>query len=280
MNDDNEMIEEELALDSVGARLRRAREEAKKSIEQVAGETRIPQRHIATIEAGDFGALPSRGYAIGFTRSFAKAVGLDEDQIIDDLREELARASGDADAAAQKYEPGDPSRVPSRRLAWFAAGAALLLLVGGFSFFRTYYAPGLGPAPLTDPEAEQVAEAGDAPSARPRQAEAQVDPAGAVVFTALEEGIWVKFYDASGAQLMQKQMALNERYTVPADADGPQIWTGRPDALRITIGGKPVPKLAEDDQVMRDVPVTAEALLARAAAPAAPAEAAPANDAT
>jgi cytoskeleton protein RodZ len=92
---------------------------------------------------------------------------------------------------------------------------------------------------------------------------------GEVVFTALEPGIWVKFYDASGLQLMQKQMAMGERYAIPADANGPQLWTGRPDALSITVGGRPVPKLAEEQTTMKDVQVSAEALLARAAPPAA-----------
>ena len=54
-----------------------------------------------------------------------------------------------------------------------------------------------------------------------------------------------------------------ETYTVPAEAQGPQVWTGRPDALAITVGGKPVPKLAESERIMKDVPVTAQALLAR-----------------
>ena len=92
------------------------------------------------------------------------------------------------------------------------------------------------------------------------------------MFTALEDGVWVKFYDRGGTQLLQKHMAKGERYTVPADADGPQIWTGRPDALAIEIGGKPVPKLAETQGIMKDIPVTAAALLARGAAagPASP----------
>jgi hypothetical protein len=89
-------------------------------------------------------------------------------------------------------------------------------------------------------------------------------PSGPVVFTALQDDTWVKFYDANGEQLMQKQMAKGESYTVPADAEGPQIWTGRPYALAITIGGRSVPKLSEEDEIVRDVPVTAEALLARA----------------
>ena len=64
------------------------------------------------------------------------------------------------------------------------------------------------------------------------------------MFTSLEDGIWVKFYDKGGRQLMQKQMALNERYVVPAQAEGPQVWTGRPDALQITVGGKPAADVA------------------------------------
>jgi hypothetical protein len=49
------------------------------------------------------------------------------------------------------------------------------------------------------------------------------------------------------------------------------LWTGRPDALSITVGGKPLPKLAEQEQVMKDVPVTGEALLARGQPSAPPA---------
>ena len=273
MDSESEMVEEQLPLESAGARLARARADAEMSIEQVAAETRIPQRHIESIEQGDFASLPSRTYAIGFSRSYAKAVGLDEGEIVALVREELAAEGGGNGGAAQRYEPGDPARVPSRGLAWLSAAAAILLLVGGYSFYRSYFAPGMGPAPLTDPAAETVA-AVDAPAAA-QAAAAAPDPGGEVVFTALEDGIWVKFYDASGAQLMQKQMALNERYTVPTDVDGPQLWTGRPDALRITIGGRAVPKLAEEDQVMRDVPVSAEALLARNGVPGAPGAAAP-----
>ena len=47
---------------------------------------------------------------------------------------------------------------------------------------------------------------------------------------------WVKFYDASGAELYQAQMAEGESFTIPRDAEGPQVWTGRPYALAITVG--------------------------------------------
>lgn len=254
MNENDEALDHQLPLDSTGQRLRRAREAAGMTVEQLAAETRIPQRHIETIERGEFAALPSRTYATGFSRTYARAVGLDENDVLTQLRAELGQSGTDR-LATPRFEPGDPARVPSRGLTWLSLLAIVLLAVGGYAFYRSYFAPGLGPAPLEEPR--PVAPQPNAPATIPAVA------TGEVVFTALEEGVWVKFYDRNGRQLMQKQMAQNESYVVPADAEGPQIWTGRPDALRITVGGKPVPKLSDDERVMKDVPVTAEALLAR-----------------
>jgi len=248
-----------LPLDTAGIVLRRAREEAGLTIEQVSAETRISQRHLRQIEEGNFGGMPGRTYAIGFSRSYAKAVGLDDKNIAAMVRAELAEIGHNDSGNTAGFEPGDPARIPTRGLAWLSALAAILLIVGGFAYFRDYFIPGSGPgalvaeAPVAAPETQPVDGSGT-PTAK---------TGGAVVFTSLEDGIWVKFYDAEGNRLMERQMALNESFTIPADADGPLIWTARPDALAITVGGKPVPKLAEELQTLRDVPVSAEALLAR-----------------
>lgn len=261
MSEETELERDELPLHGVGDRLRLAREEAGMTVAQVAAQTRIPQRQLELIEAGDFAALPARTYAIGFSRSYAKAVGLDEREIADAVRAELAEsAPADRHRAAATFEPGDPARVPSRGLAVFSAFAAILLIAGAVVFYRTFFSPAAVPDPLVDERAQSAAprQAGTAQGAAPSPAST-----GPVVFTALDDGVWVKFYDAAGTQLMQKQMARGETYTIPADAEGPQVWTGRPYALAITVGGRPVPKLSEEDEIVRDVPVTAEALLAR-----------------
>lgn len=248
----------------VGPQLRAARERAGLTIEQVAAETRIPQRHLHTIEAGDFSALPARTYAVGFSRTYAKLVGLNEGDVAEMVRAELDAQEPAPRTRPASFEPGDPARVPSGGLVWVALVALVLLALGAFVFMRTLFAPAAElPSLVEQEQAREAALAAQRPatgSPGPSSQAAQ----GPVVFTALEEGIWVKFYDANGAQLMQKLMAEGERYTVPAEAEGPQLWTGRPDALEITVGGRPVPKLSEEDRVMRDVPVTAEALLARA----------------
>ena len=267
--EDNDIIAQAPA--TVGAKLRTAREVKGLSLEQVAAETRIPQRHLAAMEEGDFARLPGRTYAVGFARTYAKTIGLDPEQIAASVRAELD-SQGDESHRPASFEPGDPARVPSRALGWFAAFAVLLLLAGGFFFFRTIFSPaGELPSLVDQQKAEQQARqkaAAQKAAAAPTPA---ASPTGPVVFTALQQGIWVKFYDASGKQLLQKQMAQGETYTVPADAQGPMLWTGRPDALAITVGGHPVPKLADKQQRMKDVPVTAQALLSRGQPAATPA---------
>ncbi len=268
MNMETGSLDGQLPLHGIGDRLRMAREEAGLTLEQLAAETRIPQRHLELIEAGKWHALPARTYATGFARTYAKTVGLDPRETVDAVRAELASSEPNDRMRGGGLEPGDPARVPSRALALFSLFAVLVLLVGGFMFYTRVLAPGAGPGSLLDEQraAKNAVRAESAPAAATAPS-AAVPTGGPVVFTALEEGIWVKFYDGSGSQLMQKQMAKGESYTVPADATEPQVWTGRPDALAITIGGRSVPRLAEAETIVRDVPVTADALLARGQAP-------------
>ncbi len=265
MSEVAEPAEDMLPLDGVGQQLKRAREAAGMSIEQIAGVTRIPIRHLQVIETGNFDALPARTYAIGFSRAYARAVGLDEVKIADQLRGQLGERNDVMEHRPAKFEPGDPTRIPSRGLAWFSAFAVLLLIIGGLAFFRSSIFPGSGPASILPPES-----AVDAPvvaaGAAPRPSIAAATPSGNIVFTAQEDSLWVKFYDAQGTRVMEKQMAKGEAYTAPADVAGLQVWTGQPEALNITIGGKIIGTLSQESEIVRDVPVEAKSLVARVAA--------------
>lgn len=249
--------ETELPLDSVGARLARAREAAGVTRAAIAATTKIPERHLVAIEAGDFAALPARTYAVGFSRTYAKALGLDDKAIVEEVRRELAAIEPEVDRRpAQTFDPGDPARVPSVRFAWLAGLGALVVILAGLAFWRSYYAPG-GELPSILPTETA------APVAQP--APAPVPTGGPVVFTAEADGVWVKFYDAAGTQLLQKELALGESYTVPVTLTDVRLDTARPDALAITIGGQPAPRLADKQQTLKGVAVNAAALLARPA---------------
>lgn len=257
---------------TIGARLRAAREAKGLSIAQVAEQTRIAQRHLAAIESGNLANLPGRTYALGFTRTYARLVGIEPEEAVAAARVEMDLTVSEPAPRAATFEPGDPARLPSVSLGWLSVFAVVALLVAGYFLLPRLFVPAAQLPSLFEQQAREEAEAAASASASANaaaRAGADSPAAGPVVFTALEDGIWVKFYDGSGRQLMQKLMAKGETYTVPEDADAPQLWTGRPDALSIAIGGRQVPPITTEQRTVRDVAVSREALLGRAAPPAA-----------
>ena len=277
--DDMLMPAGEPARPKAGDVLRAAREAAGLDIKQLSLATRVTTRHLEALERGDYAAFPGRPYALGFARSYARAVGLDEKAVAEEVRGELDRlAPPPPPRPINQFEVGDPAKTPSRLTGWLAAGLAVAIGLAGLVFWRSYYLPSAALPSLVNLEETRPAPS-QVPSAAPAAAP---QPAGPVVFTATEDRIWVKFYDGSGKQILQKELAKGESFTVPQDVVEPKLWTGRPDALAVTIGGQAVPPIAEKEGVVKDVPVSAAALLARgtpAAVPtpsAAPARAVPA----
>jgi cytoskeletal protein RodZ len=252
--------ENELPLETAGHMLCRAREAQGLTRAQIADLTKIPERLLLAIEENNFAALPARTYAVGFSRNYARALGIDEAEVARLVRAELDGAPAEPSPRAATFEPGDPARIPSSAFAWLAGILALGVVVAGLIFWRSYYSPAAELPPIVADAAPTQA----APSATPAAAGAT----GQVVFTALEPGVWVKFYD-TGGQLLQKELAQGESYAVPANSNGPMLWTARPQALAISIDGKPVPKLSETQTTLKDAPISAAALLARPARPVA-----------
>lgn len=259
-----------LELETAGSKLRVAREALKLSRADIAARTKIPERHIVSIEANQYDALAGRSYATGFSRTYARAVGLDAEAIVQMVRHEMGRGLLDDRRMDNTFEPGDPSRVPGQGVVWIGILGAIAVIAGVLIFWRSFWSPAAELPSLLPAETPSVAASAAAPkavAAAPVPATAQ----GPVVFTATENQVWVKVYDAAGKQVLQKNLALNESYTIPAEVQGPQLWTGRPDALRITVGGREVPPISTEPIAMKNVPVSAAALLARPAPAASPA---------
>lgn len=245
-----------------GAILLRARKEKGMSLTDVAEITRVAHRQLEAIERSDFASLPGTPYAVGFARAYARAVGADEVAIARGVREELGAM--DATDRYEAFEPVDPTRIPPRMLAWTAAAVALLMAVG-YGVWRTQFF-----SASTDQEIADLANRAEA--ARPAVVQQEQPPqtvAGPVVLTAVQD-VWLRIYDQSGERLFERQLSQGESYTVPPEANNPMILTGRPDALAVTVGGKPVAPLGPPEKTIADVPVSAAALLARPVAGTAP----------
>ena len=246
----------------VGLQLQAARLAADLDLNDIATRTRVPIRQLEAIERSDYSQLPSMTYAIGFARSYARAVGADERAIAADLRAELGRHPiGEVEPVP--YEPVDPARLPSRLLAWTVAILGVLM-VGGYMIWRNIALS----APVDVPAAAAPAVTRTATSAAP-SANAPSAASGPVVLTATAP-VWLRIYDKSDKVLLEKVLQTGETYTVPATADTPMVRTGRADTIKVTVAGREVAPLGPAETTVRDVGISAAALAARAAvAPAA-----------
>ena len=256
-----ELDHSQSALSTAGARLRAAREAQGLSRTDIAALTRVAERHLAAIEEDRLTDLAAPTYAVGFSRAYARAVGLPEVEITTQVRQQLKEQPQSRPITMPSFEPGDPARVPPSRIAWLAGSVAVLLIGFMLIYWNSFLSPeGELPSLVTDPTptARQTA-APASPATSPATA-----VTGPVVLTAMAPKVWVKVTDASGNQLFQKEMSQGESYTVPADASGPQLRTGRPDELQITVGGRAIPRLGDKPEVISGVALSPAALLERA----------------
>jgi cytoskeleton protein RodZ len=264
-----EAEETETALfpERVGDRLRAARVKAGLDLADVATRTRIPQRHLAAIEAGDYAALPAITYCIGFVKAYARTVGEDEVLLARNLRSELGLEGREGGMDHADYDAADPARIPSKMLAWSALGIGALLLALFFAV-RNGVFEGFGSNAVAPTVAAGDAE-GDAADGNATAAKPAVPAGGQVVLTATED-VWFRVYDKTDKVLFEGVKKKGEAYEVPADANGPMIRTGRADQIKVTVAGTEIPSLGPAERTVKDVGISSAALAARQAADATP----------
>ncbi|MBN8815729.1 MAG: helix-turn-helix domain-containing protein [Sphingomonas sp.] len=256
MDEDKTPDQASLFPKSTGDKLREAREALGLTLADIASRTRVPMRHLEAIENGDYGSLPSPTYTIGFAKTYARAVGLDEKAIAAEVRNNpqlpLAPVTD-----YEAYQPSDGKRVPSFGLAAIAGLIAGLVLIAAILWYGTNLFRG-SEEPVAPPVENTIAAA---PEATPTPVSG-----GQVALTATDS-VWLKVYDATGKTLFEKTMAAGERYDVPQDANGPMINIGRPDKIQVTVNGSAVAPLGDGKVAIKDVPISAAALQARGSAP-------------
>jgi cytoskeletal protein RodZ len=248
---------------TVGEQLRAAREGQKITLEDVAARTRIPTRHLKSLEDSEWSKLPAPTYSIGFAKSYAAVVGLDRTEIGDALRAEMGAGALAARPEAQVFEPADPARVMPR---WLVVLALLALVAVAAAFLwnrnRALDAPD-EVAAVADPVAGTAATPAQAPAAA-------ASPSGPVVITA-NEPAWIQVTERGGATLFQGELAAGQSYEVPATATAPVLRTGRPQAIRIAVGTADAPAVGAADTTVSNVSLLGPDLMrGPAATPASP----------
>jgi cytoskeleton protein RodZ len=266
---DEELVETDVP--TVGELLRAAREEKGLSLEDIAAQTRIPQRHLESIEAAEWDKLPAPTYTSGFAKSYASAVGLDRVEIGEQLRAEMGGQG--SIPPAEVFEPADPARTMPKGLV-LGAIAAVILLVLVMSW--------LNRRSLEQPDDSPMASSQTAAPPAPAQRAVPTPPAaapaqGPVVLNATE-AVWLQVYEKGGATLFSGLLQPGQTFAVPPSASAPLLKTGKPEALRINVGSAIAPAIGPAATTVRDVSLLPADLMKgerRAVAPAEPAPTTP-----
>jgi cytoskeleton protein RodZ len=272
-----------------GADLRAARERIGWSLPDIADALRIRPAYLEALEAGRIADLPGNAYTLGFMRSYARALGLDPDEV-------ARRFKAEAEAVSRGTELAFPAPVPERGVpAGAVALLGVVLAVGAYAGW--YHLSGEGrlpaetslqipmrlaplaeqampphaapPAPVgprvaapADPAPVQEAEAPSAPSISPSSAAAAVTPPAAppdqsrIVLRANADA-WVQVRDKAGPVLLSRTLHAGETWPVPARPNL-LLTTGNAGGTDLLVDGAATPSLGGSGAVRRDLALDAD----------------------
>lgn len=90
---------------TLGEKLQQAREARGIAISEIAEQTRISPLYIESIENNDYRPLPGGIFNKGFVKSYAKYVGLDEQEALHDYAQLIAEQEGSQTEETKTYKP-------------------------------------------------------------------------------------------------------------------------------------------------------------------------------
>lgn len=124
---------------TVGELLHDARVARGLDVDTIAKDICVRSSYLTAIETAQHDMLPGNTFAIGFVRAYAKALGLEADELAQAFKEELGVKAAPTMVAVQDKRPAAQKTAPRRRLpAWLSplggiVGAALVWAVMGSS---------------------------------------------------------------------------------------------------------------------------------------------------
>jgi len=133
--------------ESIGEKLRLAREARGIALRDISDQTRISMRYLEAIEADDYGRLPGGIFNRSFVRAYAKFIGYDEDQAIDEYARTLReRGEPDEDSSTKPYKSlvyteHNRSPITTLLLALVILAVLSLCVWAGLHFYQRRFAP-------------------------------------------------------------------------------------------------------------------------------------------
>jgi cytoskeletal protein RodZ len=119
-------------MESIGEKLRLARERNNLTHDQIARETHVAKRFLKALEDEDFTVFPGETYAMGFLRSYAEYLGLDAEELIGIYRNIKIQ---EQPLPMNELLESHPHTIPLRTIIIVVA-AVLVVAAAGFLIYR------------------------------------------------------------------------------------------------------------------------------------------------
>jgi len=150
---------------SFGVSLKRERELRGISLHEIAKTTKISVRFLEAIEKNRFDVLPEGVFRKSFIKSYAKYLGMNEEQILHEYDLEVQSSAASQSVPEKPSVSLRESSAGSKRVLLLTLGILLLLVAAGCGFWYLTRASRKGEA---EPPAGQTTSAAQAPSGQPR----------------------------------------------------------------------------------------------------------------
>lgn len=227
---------------TLGEKLRQAREDRGLTISEVAEQTRISALYLESIENNDYRTLPGGIFNKGFVKSYARHVGLNEQDALQDYAALLSEQGSDVGDDPKTYRPevltDDRSRsglFPTLIFSVIIVG----LMVWGIMAFLRYYSANQNQQPAaTDTNANKQANSNTQTTPTPTPAISTNEIK--VEFKALTEPIALTYW--TDGKMASKNVVPNEPLSFTAQQSVKfRYYRGfTPDKIQLTVNGKQI----------------------------------------
>ncbi len=233
-------IERELT--HIGAELGAKRMAAGLSLKEMAAQIRIQYAYLDAIERLDKEALPTLGYALGYVRTYARFVGMDE-------KAAMERFKKDIEAPRYLSAQAEPHHVPKRSIHLPRGSVAIGAVLSCAFVVVSWYgmksdAVSAVPATVSEHKPENW---GFAP------AEPTKNNKDMISLKAVGPS-WVEVRDADGAVLISRIMVPGEIFETERK-NAPLLSLRDAGAIELYLGGERIGPIGQRGEAAKNIPL-------------------------
>ncbi|MEW6363005.1 MAG: RodZ domain-containing protein [Acidobacteriota bacterium] len=241
--------------ESFGQRLKRERELRGVAIDEIAQATKISSRMLDALESNRFDLLPGGVFNRGFIRAYARYLGLNEEDVVNDYLDAIQKSAPEtAQVPAQPPSPAPSKPVPPVLIVGVVAAGVLIAIALVLRNYRGEPKPAVPAAPQT-----QRAETGPVETTptvvinqfAPLPEKAEELPAPITIEMQFQSPTWVKVStDGKQGEPIVYGPGQTQVFTAENEIG---LWVGNAGGFTYLVNGKPGIPIGLPGQVRRAV---------------------------